>query len=258
MVKNNRQIDDMKKVLIFLLMAAMAVSACGNENKIPVMGECTVYDVDVEEISGLCLTADGKALLSCGDKGIVKMISFEGEVSDMWENPSDMEGITVDPATGHIYIAVERAQNVCRLDAPEYNSHSTIFAVQEAVDGRYWNDGLEGIEYYKDDILFVGSQRDANLWQYRFDGTLVSKISLSAFATEIADLCYDPVADWLWVVDSEAFKIFICTVDGELLATYDVSDIENAESICVDRQRGCVWLASDEDAPKLYKYSFEF
>ena len=75
---------------------------------------------------------------------------------------------------------------------------------------------------------------------------------------EIADLCYDPVCDWLWVVDSTAFKIYICTIDGELLATYDVSDIENAESICVDRERGCVWVASDEDAPKLYKYSFEF
>ena len=139
----------MKKILSFLMTAAIAVSAFGQDKRMPMMGEHIVYDVDVEEISGLCLTADGSALLSCGDKGIVKMISFEGEVSDVWTHASDMEGITVDSTTGHIYIAVERAQNVCRLNAPDYSSHSTIFAVQEAVDGRYWNDGLEGVEYYK-------------------------------------------------------------------------------------------------------------
>ena len=248
----------MKRILSLLLIVMLGVSAYADNRKMPVMGERVVYDVDVEEISGLCLTADKSALLSCGDKGIIKKITFDGEVSEVFVQQGDMEGVTVDPNTGHLYIAVERSQNVARLDAPDYKTYSMIFPVQEAVDGRYWNDGLEGVEYYKDDILFVGSQRDANLWQYKFDGTMLSKISLSGFAKEIADLCYDPVADWLWVIDSVAFKIFICTVDGQLLATYDVSDIENAESICVDRDRKCVWVASDEDAPKLYRYSFEF
>jgi uncharacterized protein YjiK len=87
---------------------------------------------------------------------------------------------------------------------------------------------------------------------------MISKISLSEFADEIAGLCYDPVADWLWVIDSNFVKIYICTVDGKLLATYDLEDIENAESICVDRERNCVWVGSDEDEPKLYKYAFEF
>ena len=248
----------MKQFFALLLISIFGISACENDYKIPVMGDRVVYDVDVEEISGLCLTADKSALIACGDKGIIKKITFDGEVSDIFAQKADMEGVTVDPRTGNIYIAVERAQTVAVLQAPDYTDYSVVFPVQEAVDGCYWNDGLEGVEYYKDDILFVGSQMDANLWQYKSDGTMLSKISLSGFATEIADLCYDPVADWLWVIDSVAFKIFICTVDGQLLATYDVSDIENAESICVDRERNCVWVASDEDAPKLYRYSFDF
>ena len=247
----------MKHILSFLLIAAMSLPVSGNTRKMPVMGESVVYDVDVEEISGLCFNADKSALLACGDKGIVKKISFEGVASDVWTNASDMEGITIDPA-GNVYIAIERAQNICRLEAPDYKTHSTIFAVQEAVDGRYWNDGLEAVEYHKDDILFVGSQRNAYLWQYKLDGTMVSKVSLSGFAKEIAGLCYDPATDWLWVIDSEAFRIFICTVEGELLATYDVSEVANAESICVDRERNCVWVGSDEDSPKLYKYAFAF
>lgn len=246
------------KYFLSLLLISFGICACGNGYKIPVMGERVVYEVDVEEISGLCFTADKSALLSCGDKGIIKKISFDGEASDIFTQKADMEGVTVDPRTGNIYIAVERTQTVAVLDAPGYTDYTVLFPVQEAVDGRYWNDGLEAVEYYKDDILFVGSQRDANLWQYKFDGAMISKISLSGFATEIADLCYDPVADWLWVIDSVAFKIFICTVDGQLIATYDVSDIENAESICVDRERNCVWIGSDEDNPKLYRYTFEF
>jgi hypothetical protein len=34
--------------------------------------------------------------------------------------------------------------------------------------------------------------------------------------------------------------------------------VENLESICVDRERGCIWVASDVDQPKLYRLEFEF
>ena len=113
-------------------------------------------------------------------------------------------------------------------------------------------------EYYKDDILLVGSQQDANLWQYRKDGTMISKISLSSFASEIAGLCYEPQEDLLWVADSKKAMIFICTVEGELLASYPVPFIDNAESVCVDRERNCIWVGSDEDATRLYKIDFSF
>ena len=247
----------MKKLYLFTI-SVLALAACGTAPKMPVMGEREVFDVNVEEISGICLNADRTALLAIGDQGTVKQISFTGEVSHILDYFADMEGITLDPNTGDMYIAAEWDQGVLKLDAPDYQNASMQFYVQEAIDDQYKNSGLEGISYYKDDIFFIGSQEHANLWQYRKDGTMISKISLSEFADEIAGLCYDPVADWLWVIDSNFVKIYICTVGGKLLATYDLEDIENAESICVDRERNCVWVGSDEDSPKLYRYSFEF
>ena len=118
-------IGDMKCLLNFLLIALMCLPVSGNNRKMPVMGERVVYDVDVEEISGLCFNADKSALLACGDKGIVKKISFEGVASDVWTNASDMEGITIDPA-GNVYIAIERTQNLSALTARGTASGSAV------------------------------------------------------------------------------------------------------------------------------------
>lgn len=247
-----------RNMLLWLTVFLAFISSAQGNIRMPVMGASEVYEVDVEEISGLCLDADKSALISCGDQGLVKRISFEGETSEILVYPADMEGLTLHPTTGDLYLAIEGRQEVARLAAPAYDTYETVFKVQEAIDGNYRNGGLEAVEYFKEDMLFVGSQTEANLWQYKVDGTLVSKISLSDFATEIAGLCYEPEADLLWVTDSNQAKIFLCTTEGVLLETYDVPFIENLESICVDRERGCVWVASDEDSPKLYKLTFDF
>lgn len=272
----------MKTILEFLLASLLCVTACngsdtvpdfkdkvaadesGNQEEevvagMPVMGSYTKYDVDVEEISGICLNADKTALLAVGDQGVLKEIDPNTmKVKQVWSRDADLEGITLDPRTNDLYLAIEYSQKVYKLDAPDYQKHSSIIYVQEAIDKGYENSGLEGIAYYKDDIVFIGSQWGANLWQYKLDGTMVSKISLSGFADEIAGLDYDPVADWLWVVDSNYKKFYICTVAGKLLASYNVNFISNPESICVDRDRKCVWIGSDEGSPKLYKFDFTF
>lgn len=236
----------------------------GSDQKMPVMGTYTKHNVNVEEISGICLNKDKTGLLAVGDQGILKEIDLNDmSVKTVWTRDADLEGITLDPRTNDLYLGIEYSQKVYKLDAPDYQKHSSIIYVQEAIDKGYDNSGVEGIAYYKDDLVFVGTQWGANLWIYKLDGTMVSKTSLSSFADEIAGLDYDPVADWLWVIDSNYKKIYICKVTekpfaAKLLATYDVSHISNAESICVDRDRDCVWVGSDESSPKIYKFNFTF
>ena len=232
--------------------------------KLPVMGTYTRTGVNVEEISGICLNADKTALLAVGDQGVLKEINLTSmTVKTIWTRDADLEGITLDPRTKDLYLGIEYSQKVYKLDAPDYQKHSSIIYVQEAIDDGYNNSGVEGIAYYKDDLVFVGTQWGANLWIYKLDGTKVAKTSLSGFADEIAGLDYDPVENWLWVIDSNNKKIYLCDVVEKpfavkRLATYDVSFISNAESICVDRDRNCVWVGSDESSPKLYKFSFTF
>ncbi|MBQ3744127.1 MAG: hypothetical protein II858_09800 [Bacteroidales bacterium] len=237
-------------------------STGGKPRKYPEMGVCQVIKARVEELSGLCMTKDSTALWAVGDEGAICKVSFSGAVTPVMKTRLDAEGITLNPATGDLYIAVEGDQMVCRLKAPDYQRLDTLFYIKEAVEKDFDNNGLEGISFYKDSLLFVGSQEDALLWTCKLDGTIVSRRSLmdeTSLIEEIAGLCYDPVKNWLWVTDSDACKLFLFSAETfDLLASYDVPSIENAESICVDRTHGYVWVGSDEDSPKLYRFSFKF
>lgn len=240
----------------FILLAALLMAGCTEKLPVPHLGEeYTVFEVDMAELSGLCLNKDKTKLLACGDTGTVKEISFTGEATEFWKSGADMEGIALNPSNGDIYLAIEGTQKIHRLPAPVYNQEVEMFDVSSA--SAFKNSGIEAVEFYKRNTVFVGSQKGANLWQYKLDGTLVSTISLSSFASEIAALHYDEAADCLWVADSKLAKIFVCTVDGQLLETYDFPFIENAEALCLDRDRNCLWIGSDEDATKLYKIDFD-
>ena len=237
-------------------------SSGGQKRKVPEMGACQVIGVKVEELSGLCMTKDSTALWAVGDEGALCKVSFSGAVTHVLSLDMDTEGITLDPATGDLYLAVEGDQMVCRVAAPAYQKVDTLFYIQEALDRDFDNSGLEGISYFRDSLFFVGSQEDALLWTCKLDGSIVARLSLyeeSSLIEEIAGLCYDPPKKWLWVTDSDACKLFLFSAETfDLLATYDIPSIGNAESICVDRKHNCIWVGSDEDSPKLYKYSFKF
>ena len=234
----------------------------GHQRATPVMGACQVFNVKLEEISGLCLNQDTTGFWAVSDEGHVCQVTFQGAVNPILSTGLDMEGVTLNPATGDMYVAVEGDQMVCRLQAPGYTVVDTLFYVQEAITEDFDNNGLEGIAFYKDSLLLVGSQEDAIVWTYRLDGTLVSRVSLrkeTSKIEEVAGLFYDAKKDWLWVSDSDTQRLFIFKVGTfDLVASYDVPFIDNAEAICVDRAHDCVWVGSDEDDPKLYRISFSF
>lgn len=230
--------------------------------KMPVIKGFTSFTVSVPEISGLCFTADGSALWAVGDNGYLGQVSFDGQCTKFWSRSADMEGITIHPETGDLYIALEDgSQSVARVKAPDYQAsdYEVLFKVQDAKN--FSNSGLEGITYYKDNTLYVGSQEGAWLFRYTVDGEMLSKVSLKKIVRglkEVGGLYYDPVTDWLWVTDSEMHKLYV--LDGEathLLAAYPVSYISNNESVCVDHERGCVWVGNDEGTPKVFKIEFE-
>ena len=247
--------------------------AAPKDQDMPKMGKSTKMEIPaVDELSGLCLNKDKTALFGAGDDGCLGIINFDGSVPKTWKPSSScgMEDVTIDPATGDLYVADEDAHRVVRIKAADYanTSSSTIpfkevIKVQEAVDGHYGNSGIEGVTYYKDNILFVGSQTGANLWKYTTSGEKLWKVSLQELSAgsikEVGGLCYDSKNNWLWVIDSERQKIFVLDEEiTHILAEYPVRFAGNCESVCVDPDHNCVWVGDDADSvSRLFKIEFE-
>lgn len=225
----------------------------------PVKGKYTKYSVDVTELSGLCISQDGTHLWGVGDQGVLVKISYDGKVEQQFKQSLDMEAITIDPVSGDLYMGCE-SNWVGVVKAPEYKKATEIFRVEEAAN--YGNSGVEGIAWYKDNMLLVGAQTGANLWAYTLDGTVVWKKSLKTIAIgcqEIADISYDPVKDQIWIIDSESQSIYLLNGDAtQHLATYKTNFAGNCESVCIDYANNCVWVADDSDASALFKVEFTF
>ena len=238
-----------------------------NAPGMPVQGKYTrkVFDSGMVELSGLCFSKDSSFIWGVGDQGYLYHIDFADNVENMtytehYYHDADMEDVTLDPATGDLYIAIEGSQKMYKIPAPNYNTYSTAFYVQEAVDMNIGNSGLEGCTMYKDGKIYIGCQYGANLWTYNLAGEKLSRIQLTTLAPgieEVGGLCYDAQTDLLWVTDSEAFKLFV--FDGAVtkeLAEYDISFIGNPESVLVDHKHSCVWVGDDGSSSRLYKIEF--
>lgn len=236
-----------------------------NEPGMPVMGSYTrteFTEAQMGELSGLCFSKDGDFMWGVGDGGVLYKIGFDMSVSVQMDKAAtyetDLEGITLDPSSNDLYVCTE-PQKIKKIAAPGYNSISTLFLVDEAVN--MGNSGLEGITYYKDGVIYTGSQSGATLWAYNLDGTKLWKKQLGAIASdilEVGDLYYDASTDLLWVSDSEAFKLFV--FDGAvttLKAMYDIKFIGNPEAVLVDHARSCVWVGDDRgSSSRIYKIAF--
>ncbi|MBQ4286361.1 MAG: SdiA-regulated domain-containing protein, partial [Bacteroidales bacterium] len=195
----------------------------GGAPKMPVMGEITKYSVKFNELSGICLSKDEDFLWVVGDQGELGKVSLEGELLDKvvirtgspgkgnnWS--VDAEGVTVNPETGDLIISAE-ANSVVRIpakDLPTAFDADTCFAVKEmfhiSAASDYGNSGTEGCSYYKDGMIFVGAQEHAHLFCCEISSgkVLWNKRLNDIFPAidEIAGLSYDPVTDWLWIIDS--------------------------------------------------------
>lgn len=221
----------------------------------PAMLDYSFIHATCREVSGLCLAPAGDGLLAASDQNGVFHVAWDGTTTPFYTGRwIDCEGVTIDPATKDVYYVVERKQEVRRLAAPDYKEPELLGVISEAGLGS--NDGLEGITWFRDGTLLVGNQwKPVLLMRFSPGDGVLSRREL-AITTEIADLCYDPVRDVLWMTDSESHLLRLCTPDGEQLATYPIPFVDNGEGVCVDHAHGCIWVG-DDTTSKVYQIRFE-
>ena len=247
----------------------------GPAPKMPqITGKPTKYTVKFQELSGICLSEDETFLWGLGDEGDLAKLSFTGEVISTFHCGGDAEDVSRNPETGDLLIGLE-PDGVGVIKAPDFNTRvTTLFNI--AACKNYGNSGIEGIAYYKNGKVFVGAQSNSHLFLCDL-ATKQVEWSItpweSDLISEVGGLCYDAKTDWLWVIDSEAKKVFVlsaskllaseaATAQGKvydaLMGAYPVSEGSNPESVCVDHKNSCIWVGDDYgDTSYLYRYDIE-
>ncbi len=263
----------MKKSLAAAGIAALAFTACTSapkEKELPVLvGHEAQFELNgLNELSGLCLSKDASHLFGEDDEGGVFQINFDGTFSKVWDKVGEMEDLAMDSKTGALYVGLEDPEKFAykvnlTKSGYDFDNAEELKPSDSVLD--LGNDGVEGVTLYKGN-LYVGTQTGANLFLYNFaDRTMSAPKSLKEVAgcdiKEIAGLDYDEENDWLWVLDSKRFKIYLFKGDAsELLAAYEIGETahDNPEGICVDKKNKCIWIGEDiHDVSLLHKYSFD-
>ena len=237
-----------------------------------IKGKPISYTVKFNELSGLCVDLGGEFLWALGDGGEIARISIDGELLNKaglrttTGSSIDSEGLSVNYDTGDLLIGGE-PNVVCRIPASSidgffaestFKGVESLFSISDAKG--FGNSGAEGCTYYKDGLVYLGTQTGSYLYCCNIEtGEVLWRKGLREMhgvITEIAGLCYDPLTDWLWVVDSEAHKFFALSGDAEhLYGAYLLSTRSNEESICVDHKHNCVWIGDDYGSTSyVYKY----
>ena len=257
----------------------------GSSSNLPVKtGAHEQFSVSVNELSGIELSITNDFFWGVDDNGGVYKVYSNGSRESFWKKDSamtcdEMEGVAMDPATGDLYIGLESKDyclavipNKGTLESPSYSKSNAKFF--KAFGSDWGNSGVEGITWYKNNQLYIGTQqKNAPLFLCKKDGTVISSKKLHDVKasngetndiTEVAGLDYDPENDWLWVVDSNTFKIYLFTGNimsdsARLLKTYKINDYakSNPEGICVDSKKGYIWISEDKETTSiLHRYTF--
>lgn len=244
----------------------------GGKPHMPEMGKNTKYAVQFNELSGLCVNPGGDFLWCLGDSGELCQISTDGQLlhkaglRTTSGSTLDSEGLSYNYDTGDLLISCE-PNVVCRIPHDDFDNifasstYKGVISLFNIADAKgFGNAGAEGCTYYKDNLVYIGTQTGSYLYLCDLStGEILWRKGLREMynvITEIAGLCYDPLTDWLWVVDSESHKFFALSGDAEqLLGAYALKTRSNEESICVDHVNNCIWIGDDYGSTSyIYKY----
>gem|GEM_PF-3527772 len=281
----------------FLLTILIVLSLCSwsRKGKIPEMTGYRVWTVtgvafDCSDFSALTKTFDGEKFIGAFNSGGLYYFDFPKEedstiaCTPLWaygeqfsEGRRDMEGLAIDRRNGDLYFSQERSTKVngetiyegntiyC-LRYPEYRAVETIHTFGEEFFPQN-NYTIEGFTWVGKGRYLLGREGNpkkaeypAAIMEYTPEKGITRVTDVSDKTKQIAGMEYDPYHRWIWILDGDydnLIHVVKASKGHKQVADFDISFIDNAEGICIDRENGCIWIASDETPSKLYRLDFK-
>ena len=105
--------------------------------------------IPVEGPSGIVFHAKRRTLIAVSDKGQLVEMDDQFNVLQRLVVPGDLEGLSVHPETGTLFIVSESSNSVFEYDLDEHQRIRTLYidfkSHPELAGGLNWNKGLEGV-----------------------------------------------------------------------------------------------------------------
>lgn len=243
-------------------------------------------EAGLKEPSGLALAREGDGLWTISDdKKRIFMLDFEGELltdQSFKIDDEDLEGITVDPATGDLLVIKEEAYEILRIDTKSEETVSRHLLsdmagfeiIRQHLSGDVANDGLEGITFNQDTgTFFVLKERKPGLI-IEISKDLQSILNAhvlnaaNGFTDDDADeidfsgIQYDATRSSFWIVSDRAKRLFLYDLDrGQVIQSAalgyekdgEFREIGKAEGVAVDAEHNRLYVVSDAEA-RLYVF----
>ncbi len=218
------------------------------------------------EPSGIVYHPLRQTLFVVSDEGAVEEIETDGTRVSLADVPGDLEGITVDPETGMLYIAAEGEDVILEFD-PDSKTVTRRFPVNRAFGGnpnflekrvQEYDNGLESLTFVPDPAhpeggtFYAGNQWDPSaileievpLQSGGASGAEARIVRVLPFKIDDpAAMCFDPARRVLCIV-GDADNIYAeIRLDGTLVAEYAFLG-DNQEGIAWDPE-GYLYIAQD-------------
>lgn len=284
------------EIVLMVSVGIIICSACDCKKPLPEMKGYTQWTLsgvgfDNSDFSGLDFNADSSRFVGVFNSAGVYWIEipndadtlvYTAELLAMDEGAGikrDLEAVCVDRTTGDIYLGQERktenkkdehpliyaGNSIYKLAAPDYIEESLIVSFDDSLIQPN-NSAIEGLTILDNGHFLVGREGSRikkgtftpALIEWSADEGIIAVKEMPDSLMQVADVVYDKERKNLWITDSDIRKqLYLCSMEGEILSTYDIPFINNAEAICIDRSRSCIWIGSDEKPSKLYRIQFD-
>lgn len=231
-----------------------------------------VGDVDriaFNEPSGIVYHAGRGTLFAVGDEGDICEFAADGSSTKQAHiRDADFEGVTVDPATGLLYVAIEGEERILEIE-PESFAVLREFPIDRQFEGvellKPGGQGVEGITFVPDPShpeggTFFLSNQGFEFFPAEDPSVIVEVVAplrsssdkeatarivraLHIGVPDIAGFHYDAASGHMFIVSDGSNALFEITRDGEVLRGWAFPG-DNQEGIAIDPQ-GFIYIAQD-------------
>ena len=248
-----------------LCLAGLSVVLAGPPMPFP----CEMIgDIDrarFNEPSGICYHAQRGTLFVAGDEGDVCEMATDGTmIRQKRVRRADFEGITYDPSSGLLYVAIEGEEAILELD-PDRLDALREFKIPRSFQGatlmKEGGQGIEAVVFVPDSkhpqggTFFVANQSMnldnpediSGIFEVEIPLKNPGEVKILRYfepgIPDLSGLCYDAAEDCLYVISDVANQIRAYTRAGERLGLWMLPGTDQ-EGIAFDAQ-GFLYIAQD-------------